>query len=166
MEEKNITRKNLVFLIIGILIGIAIVASTRTFRDAQAKENLADEYDYNVSLYTKISDKDIYNEQNEFSGLVYIGKKSSEGCQMMVSVLNEILNEDDRKYVNYFDTQEYKQSQIYHEILSKYEIDEVPEFIFIKKDGGFEKYDKDKGYFFQWIYDKLEIKESNRNFLK
>ena len=65
--------------------------------------------------------------------------------------------------IKYFDTDKYRNSKYYDEILEKYQIDQVPYMVLVKKDGSFETFDKkniDKGELFKdWLIKNKENKE-------
>lgn len=135
--------------------------------EKEEKEKEIRNYESSISNYEEITDERLLNKDKSLEGYVYVGRKTCEACRLYVKVITKIALENDIK-MKYFDTDKYRESKDYQDILDKYEIDRVPELILIKEDGTFEKFTEDNiedGELFKdWIVKNKEINKWRKYF--
>ncbi|MDD7305367.1 MAG: thioredoxin family protein [Peptoniphilaceae bacterium] len=155
MKKRNI----IILLSVVFVLAFAII-STKISEKNEKEEEIRN-YEASVSNYEKITDKDMLNEDKSLEGFVYIGRKTCPACRLFVKVITSVALENDIS-IKYFDTDKYRETKDYQNILDKYEIERVPELILVKKDGSFEKFTKDNikdGEIFKdWIVKNKESK--------
>ena len=143
-------KRNLI-IILSLIVFILIGVFSQKAKDKAEKEREIKNYESSVSKYEEITDLQFLNNDKTLEGFVFIGRKTCSSCRLFVKVINEITFE---KEIN---------SKYYDEILEKYQIDQVPYMVLVKKDGSFETFDKkniDKGELFKdWLIKNKENKE-------
>jgi len=153
-------------LLIGVIIGASVEKGGSWFKTQTARNANMSEYESTVKDFVDVSDKELFDESSDFSGLVYIGRKTCEDCQVFVPVLRDLTIEKTIP-IYYFDTDKYRDSKNFNRIIKKYDIGEVPDVIYINTDKTYERFSiesvKDGKRFDQWILEKgLEEKEKLR----
>ena len=143
-------KRNLI-IILSLIVFILIGVFSQKAKDKAEKEREIKNYESSVSKYEEITDLQFLNNDKTLEGFVFIGRKTCSSCRLFVKVINEITFE---KEINI---------KYYDEILEKYQIDQVPYMVLVKKDGSFETFDKkniDKGELFKdWLIKNKENKE-------
>lgn len=135
MKKRNL------LIILSLIVFILIGVFSQKAKERAEKEREIKNYESSVSKYEQISDLQFLNNDKTLEGFVFIGRKTSSSCRLFVKVINEITFEKEIK-IKYFDTDKYRNSKYYDEILEKYQIDQVPYMVLVKKDGSFETFDK------------------------
>lgn len=153
-EEKNVI---IALGFIAVVVIFGIISQKINENEEETKE--IRNYESSISNYEQINDEELLNEDKSLEGYVYIGGKTCQACRLYVKVITKIALENDIK-MKYFDTDKYRKSKYYQDILDKYEIERVPELILVKKDGTFEKFTtdniKDGEVFKDWIVKNKE----------
>lgn len=139
LGEKN-EKRNLI-IILSLIVFILIGVFSQKAKDKAEKEREIKNYESSVSKYEEITDLQFLNNDKTLEGFVFIGRKTCSSCRLFVKVINEITFEKEIN-IKYFDTDKYRNSKYYDEILEKYQIDQVPYMVLVKKDGSFETFDK------------------------
>lgn len=148
MNKRNI--------ILTIVIALFVAFGIYSQKSQDLEDELAEisNSSYDVSQFDEISDQEFLNTYNSLNAFVYIGREDCIGCKALAQVLRQISKENDIK-ISYFDTKKYKDSKYYKEIVDKYQIEQVPDFLLVKKDGTFETFDlenvKNEERFEDWI---------------
>lgn len=154
MNKRNI--------ILTIVIALFVAFGIYSQKSQELEDELAEisNSPYDVSQFDEISDQEFLNADNSLNAFVYIGREDCIGCKALAQVLTQISKENDVK-IRYFDTKKYRDSKSYKEIVDKYQIEQVPDFLLVKKDGTYEKFGqeniKKEEKFEDWI-----IKNKNR----
>lgn len=86
----------------------------------------------------KITSNDIFNEESD--KFIYFGRDTCPICQIYKPNLISVLSEKNMQ-IYYFDTDYWREKEGFDEILNHYKIDGIPNLIYIKKDGTFDKQD-------------------------
>ena len=143
-------KRNLI-IILSLIVFILIGIFSQKAKEKAEKEREIKNYESSVSKYEEITDLQFLNNDKTLEGFV--------SCRLFVKVINEITYEKEIN-IKYFDTDKYRNSKYYDEILEKYQIDQVPYMVLVKKDGSFETFDKkniDKGELFKdWLIKNRE----------
>lgn len=135
MKKRNL------LIILSLIVFILIGVFSQKAKERAEKEREIKNYESSVSKYEEITDLQFLNNDRTLEGFVFIGRKTSSSCRLFVKVINEITFEKEIN-IKYFDTYKYRNSKYYDEILEKYQIDQVPYMVLVKKDGSFETFDK------------------------
>lgn len=152
--------KNRNFILILVIVGLVALGIYSQKNQEKEEENREiRNYESRISHFDEITDQEFLNDNNELSGYVYVGRKTCSGCRLFLEVITRISLENDIK-MKYFDTDKYRESKYYKEILDKYKIDQVPDFLLVKKDGTFERFDqeniKNEEIFENWIIENKD----------
>lgn len=154
-------KRNLI-IILSLIVFILIGIFSQKAKEKAEKEREIKNYESSVSKYEEITDLQFLNDDKTLEGFVFIGRKTCSSCRLFVKVINEITYGKEIN-IKYFDTDKYRNSKYYDEILEKYQIDQVPYMVLVKEDGSFETFDKkniDKGELFKdWLNKNKENKE-------
>ena len=152
-------RKGIFILAIMILVVFGIYSQKNKEKESENRE--IKNYESRISHFDEITDQEFLNDNNKLSGYVYVGRKTCPSCRIFLEVITRISLENDIK-MKYFDTDKYRDSKYYKEILDKYKIEQVPDFLLVKKDGAFERFDqeniKNEEIFENWIIENKENK--------
>jgi len=154
MNKRNI--------ILTIVIALFVAFGIYSQKSQDLEDELAEisNSPYDVSQFDEITDQEFLNADNGLTGFVYIGREDCIGCKALAQVLTQISKENDI-IIRYFDTKKYRDSKSYKEIVDKYQIEQVPDFLLVKKDGTFEKFGQEniekEEKFEDWI---IENKDS------
>ena len=133
MNKRNI--------ILTIVIALFVAFGIYSQKSQDLEDELAEisNSPYDVSQFDEITDREFLNADNGLTGFVYIGREDCIGCKALAQGLTQISKENDIK-ISYFDTKKYRDSKSYKEIVDKYQIEQVPDFLLVKKDGTYEKF--------------------------
>ena len=154
MNKRNI--------ILTIVIALFVAFGIYSQKSQELEDELAEisNSPYDVSQFDEISDQEFLNADNSLNAFVYIGREDCIGCKVLAQVLTQISKENDIK-ISYFDTKKYRDSKSYKKIVDKYQIEQVPDFLLVKKDGTYEKFGQEnienEEKFEDWI---IENKDS------
>lgn len=88
----------------------------------------------------KINSSNIFNEESD--KFIYFGRDTCPICQIYKPNLISVLSEKNMQ-IYYFDTDYWREKKGFDEILNHYKINEIPNLIYIKKDGSFDKQNLD-----------------------
>lgn len=154
MNKRNI------ILTIAIALFVAFGIYSRKSQDLENELAEISNSPYDVSQFDEITDQEFLNADNSLNAFVYIGREDCIGCKILAQGLTQLSKENDIK-ISYFDTKKYKESKYYKDIVDKYQIKQVPDFLLVKKDGTYEKFGQEnienKEKFEDWI---IENKDS------
>jgi predicted bacteriocin transport accessory protein len=108
-------------------------------------------YNFNVIRSEKVESQEISHliKLDSISGLytsdfkyIYFGRPTCPDCIRFVPILEKVLQENDM-YVYYFNTDFWKSSSEYSQVLSSFNVEYVPTIIKINGDDGFKSFTLD-----------------------
>lgn len=119
-----------------ILVNVILIAIILAIRIAQPRlqlisselttyEEVEDHFSKKLSSVDEITD-------NEFSGIVYFGRDTCPNCLMINSFIQEVYEENENLIIHKFDTDYFRGMSGYEEVISKYDIQNIPSLIKIK----------------------------------
>ena len=140
--KKPISRKRIIAFSIGFALLIVIVcviffwwknASNRNPSSDGPHEDYYEGIDDTFSI--PITDE-LSLLNGDVSGYVYFGRDTCEFCRIFNQYLNEI-NQEYGISIQKYDTDAWRESDYFDQILDAYEIDNIPALVYIEKDGTF-----------------------------
>lgn len=149
MKNKIILLGMLFFLLsIVFLSGCQKKHDTKTAKNSDSslvKKEKGDksivEYRKSIKNFNTISVEKM-NKQKPKHSFIYVGRETCPYCREYLPILKKVMNEYEAyKRVHYLDVLNIENDSSLQKIMTEYSIQSIPNLIYIKDDGSFEKTD-------------------------
>lgn len=148
--------KNKIFLlgVLFFLLSIVFLSGCQKKHDTKIENNnnsslvkkekgdkSVTEYRKTIKSFSTISVETL-NKQKPKHSFIYVGRETCPYCREYLPILKKVINEYEAdKQVHYLDVLNIENDSSLQKLLTEYSIQSIPNLIYIKDDGSFEKTD-------------------------